>query len=133
MHRNTGAVHFTVTANIVTDDFVPPSDWDNVAAHLKWIGLGASVLAGPFTGLWATAASLTVKAAGTICYFGGVATTLAEIKAAQSSFYSLSVPGWTGGKDHIMALYHGAETLKIYSYRNDDCWPNGCYDETKTR
>lgn len=27
MHRNTGAVHFTVTANIATDDFVPPTDF----------------------------------------------------------------------------------------------------------
>ena len=79
MHRNTGAVHFTVTANIASDDFVPPSDLQNIWNHIKWIGVGVSAVAGgvTFSGLWVTAITTGMKTAATaVGVFGGVMTTV---------------------------------------------------------
>jgi len=121
-YRNTGAVHFTVTANIVQDDFVPPTDFQNVMQHIKWVGVGASI-AGMLAGNGAGA-----KAIGT---FGGVASCVGEFAKYPRGYYELSSAGWYAGKHHTLSIYHNGEKLKIYSYHNQECYPDGCWESTK--
>jgi hypothetical protein len=109
MHRNTGAVHFTVTATVVAPDFTKPSTIENI---LRTVGHLASAYNDP------QEYALDVFKQ--------------QLAGKERSHTYLSDATWYAGYNHILSIWGGVDCpLSIYSCVNERYYPKKIYDYVK--